>query len=122
MQPGRALLTVVLVAVVAAAPPRAQEPGAAPASDLDALMAAVLAHRDENWKKLAQYVLDEREVFTAAGPDGTRLYGSTRDYRWFVRDGFFIRSPLTADGVGVPERERVAYETRWLARHRRPTS
>ena len=117
MQPGRSLLAVVLAAVVSAASPRAQQ--AAPASDLDALMAAVLARRDENWKKLAQYILDEREVFSADGPEGTRLYGSTREYRWFVRDGFFIRSPMAADGVAVPERERVAYETRWLARQKR---
>jgi hypothetical protein len=118
MQPDRSLIVVLLLAVAAAAPPRAQQAPAAAGSDLDALMAAVLARRDENWKKLAQYVLDEREVFTAAGPDGTRLYGSTRDYRWFVRDGFFIRSPLAADGVAVAERERVAYEARWLARQK----
>jgi len=31
-------------------------------TDLDAFMQQVLARRDDNWKKLQQYVLDEREV------------------------------------------------------------
>ena len=29
-------------------------------SDLDAFMARVLARRDDNWKRMQQYVLDER--------------------------------------------------------------
>src|ERR671912_465663 len=37
-------------------------PPVAAHSDLDAFMQRVLARRDDNWKKLEQYVLDEREV------------------------------------------------------------
>ena len=37
-------------------------------SDLDAFMEKVLARRDENWKKLQQYVLDEREQIDIRGP------------------------------------------------------
>src|SRR5687767_5384193 len=70
-------------------------------SDLDALMQRVLARRDDNWKKLQQYVLEEREALTLTGPEGRRLYGSRRESLWFPRDGRFIKSPLTADGVAI---------------------
>ncbi len=95
-------------------------PAAEQGSDLDALMERVLARRDENWKKLLQYVLEERETFVLTGPDGGRLYGFRRDYTWFLRQGVFVRSPLRADGVTVAEAERRQYEARWLRReHRR---
>ena len=38
-------------------------------------MARVLARRDENWKKMQQYILDEQERFRLTGPDGARIYG-----------------------------------------------
>jgi len=75
----------------------------APGTDLDQLMERVLARRDENWKKLQQYILDEHERVQVTGPGGARLFGLHRNYRWFQKDGFFIRSPLTANGVGVNE-------------------
>jgi hypothetical protein len=91
---------------------------AAPQSDLDALMARVLARRDENWKKLQQYILDERETVEVLAPGRVRLYGHEREYTWFVRDGYFVRSPIRVDGVAIGEAERRAYEARWLARER----
>jgi hypothetical protein len=36
-------------------------------TDLDAFMARVLARRDDNWKRMQQYVLDERETFQILG-------------------------------------------------------
>ena len=45
---------------------------AAQSTDLDRLMERVLTRRDENWKKLQQYVLDERETFDLTGPGGAR--------------------------------------------------
>ncbi len=91
---------------------------AAPATDLDAFMQRVLARRDDNWTKLQQYVLDERETLQFTGPGGAPLYGFRREYTWFVRQGFFIRSPLTADGAAVGEAERRRYEASWLAREK----
>ena len=87
-------------------------------SDLDALMQRVLARRDENWKKLQQYVLEEREVMEVTALDGRRVYGFTREYQWFPREGFFIKSPLTADGVRIGEDDRRRAEARWLAREK----
>ena len=88
-------------------------------SDLDELMSQVLSRRDENWKKLEQYVLEERERLQMTAPDGIPVYGFERDYSWFVREGFFIRSPVKADGVTISESERRKEEDQWLARQRR---
>jgi hypothetical protein len=81
-------------------------------------MEKVIARRDENWKKLQQYVLEEREVFQLSGPDGSRLYGFDRDYTWFIRQGFFIRSPLKADGVRISEEDRTKAEESWIRREK----
>ncbi|HUU32524.1 MAG TPA: hypothetical protein VMW48_00610 [Vicinamibacterales bacterium] len=95
-------------------------PSAAPReTDLDRFMAAVLSRRDDNWKKLQQYILEERERLLVTGPGGTRLFGLSRKYRWFQKDGFFIRSPLTANGVGVGEADRRRYESDWLKRQQK---
>lgn len=99
-------------------------PGAAPSAapretDLDRFMAAVLSRRDDNWKKLQQYILDERERVLVTGPGGVRLFGLSREYRWFQKDGFFIRSPLAANGVTVGEADRRRYEHDWLQRQQK---
>ncbi len=87
-------------------------------SDLDQFMERVLARRDENWKRLQQYVLDERERFELRGPLNAPIWGQEREYTWFIRDGFFVRSPLTADGVAIGEDERRKYEDEFLRRAR----
>ncbi len=92
---------------------------ASPHSDLDEFMAQVLARRDENWSKLQQYVLDERERAEVTGPAQTRLYGLDREYTWYIRDGAFVRSPVRFDGVALSEGERRVYEDRWIERERR---
>lgn len=92
-------------------------PAAGPGQDdLDALMARVLARRDENWKKLRQYLLDEREDVQLAGPTGLRFWGDAREYTWFIRDGVFVRSPTRANGVTVPEADRRKYEDDFIRR------
>src|SRR6186997_867579 len=88
----------------------------APQSDLDAFMKKVVAKRDDNWKKFQQYVLDEHEQVEFRGPGKVPLWGDRRDYTWYVRDGFFVRSPVKANGVTVPEEERRSYEKRYLQR------
>ena len=93
-------------------------------SDLDALMERVLARRDDNWKKLQQYIVEARETFQLTRPGNATLYGFRREYLWFPRDpstslgagGPFIRSPLTADGVAIGEEERRREEARWVQR------
>jgi len=103
----RPLLAAVCLTAAALATPSAQ-------SDLDALMARVLERRDDNWKKLQQYTLNEREEMRITALAVFRLFGFEREYLWFPREGFFIRSPLKADGVAIAEDRRRAAEARWL--------
>jgi hypothetical protein len=108
-------LSVVLGLLVAALP----SPVSAQGSDLDAFMQRVLDRRDDNWKKLQQYVLDEREESELIGPAGFRLWGDRRDYTWFIRDGVFLRSPVRANGVAVSEEERRKYEDEFARQARK---
>lgn len=88
-------------------------------TDLDAFMREVLARRDDNWKKLQQYVLDERETIDLRGPGHMPLWGERRDYTWYLRDGFFVRSPVKVNGVTIAEDERVKAEREYLQRAQR---
>src|SRR3982750_4149011 len=83
-------------------------------SDLDAFMRQVMERRDDNWKKLQQYVLDERATIDLRGPAHIPLFGEQRDFQWYIRDGFFIRSPVRVNGVVVPEGDRRRYEEQYL--------
>ena len=64
-----------------AQPSQPDQPAASAGSDLDQFMARVLARRDDNWRKLQQYVLGEREQAELLGPGHVRLYGLVRDTR-----------------------------------------
>jgi hypothetical protein len=88
-------------------------------NDLDALMERALARRAESWRTLKQYVLDEREQFDFKDPSGTPIFGERREYTWYIRDGFFVRSPTRANGVAIGEDERRKYEDEWIAREKR---
>src|SRR3954464_1668239 len=83
-------------------------------TDLDAFMKDVVARRDDNWKKLQQYILDEREETILNGPGGLRLWGEQKDYTWFIRDGFFIKSPVKANGASIGEADRRKFENTYL--------
>src|SRR5262245_43942158 len=102
-----AALLLAAVTVLPSAGLRAQ-------SDLDALMSAVLSRRDDNWKKLQQYTLTEDQSFRLVGPMETPIFGSKREYLWLPRQGFFVRSPLSADGVKVSDVERRKAEDAFL--------
>ncbi|HET7697793.1 MAG TPA: hypothetical protein VFK57_18920, partial [Vicinamibacterales bacterium] len=73
-------------------------------------------------KTLNDYVLDEVEEFEILGPGRVPVTRMRREYTWYVREGFHVRSPLKFDGVPIPEADRRAYEERWLrAEQRRRT-
>ena len=90
--------------------------GAVPAAetDLDAFMAKVLERRNESWRQLHDYILSERERFDLIGPGDQRLFGGRREYTWFIRDGYLVRSPLRFDGVDLDDKQRRDYEDKWL--------
>ena len=111
--------TKTLVALIGLALLAAMVPGRVAAqSDLDAFMERVLARRDDNWKKLQQYVLEEKEAFDLTGPGGLPLWGMRREYSWFIRQGVFVRSPVKANGVALSEADRRKAEEQWLRRER----
>jgi hypothetical protein len=103
---------VLLITLGLAATPGAQ-------TDLDTFMNAVVARRDDNWKKLQQYILDEREETILNGPAGLRLWGEQRDYTWFIRDGYFVRSPVKFNGAAIGESDRRKAEDDYLRRAQR---
>ena len=119
MGPRSRLLTTARIGVsvfgLAAIAAPARTPAAAP-SDLDTFMRQVLAKRDDNWKKLQQYILDEREKIELRGPGHLPIWGDLREYTWYVRDGYFIRSPLKFNGVTIGETDRLKYEADYLRR------
>lgn len=88
--------------------------GQAADSDLDRFMARVLERRDEAWRRLHDYILSERESFRLLGPGDVPLHGMRREYTWYVREGFLVRSPTRFDGVTLGEEDRRAYEEKWL--------
>src|SRR5690242_9553817 len=106
--------------------PRAQSASAqasADQSDLEAFMKQVLTRRDDNWKKLQQYTLNEDETFQISALNGRKIYGFKREYLWFPQDpatalaagdAIFVRSPISADGVKISEEERRKAEADWL--------
>ena len=97
--------------------------GAAQGGDLDSFMEQVLARRDDNWKKLKQYILDEKERVELRGSSESLVWGQQREYTWFVREGYFIRSPVKFNGVAIGESERQKAEDEFLkhAKSREPS-
>jgi hypothetical protein len=104
-----------LAASLLMAPSLAQRP-ATQTGELDSFMQQVLARRDDNWKKVQQYVFDELERTEFRGPDHTLIWGEQREYLWYPRDGFFVRSPVRFNGVSIGERDRERYEQNFLKR------
>jgi hypothetical protein len=90
--------------------------GVSAETDLDAFMRRVLSRRDENWKKLQQYILDERERIDVRGPGRIPIWAEHREYTWYIRDGFFVRSPVKFNGVSIAESERRRFEADYLKR------
>jgi hypothetical protein len=84
-------------------------------SDLDAFMEKVLARRDDNWKKLQQYVLEEKEAFDLTGPGAFRCGACAAN-----TPGSFatasLSEPVDADGVKLSEADRRKAENQWLRR------
>ncbi len=116
-RPVRRLLLPLLIA--AAALPAALASRVAAQTDLDAFMQRVVARRDDNWKKLQQYVLDERQDVSLLAPGRIRLWGERSDYTWFIEDGYFVRSPVAVNGATVGEDDCRKAEADYLRRVKR---
>jgi hypothetical protein len=98
---------------------RAQVAPRTPAiTDLDTFMARVLERRNENWRTLHDYILSERETFQIFGPGDILLVGQRREFQWFIRDGYLVRSPIKANGATLGASDRAKYENEWLTREK----
>jgi hypothetical protein len=103
--------------VLIASPSSAQRAGA-PTAELDTFMQQVLERRDDNWKKVQQYILDEFERAEFRGPGDALMWGEKREYLWYPRDGVFVRSPVRFNGATIGERDREKYEQDFLKQAR----
>jgi hypothetical protein len=97
----------------------AEAQSTSPPNELDDFMKKALARRDVNRQTLEQYVLDEREQVEVLGPGRLPIYRTNREFRWYVRDGLHVRSPVRFDGVEVGDDARSEYEEDWSRRERR---
>ena len=99
----RILLPAVCLAAALVAYPSAQ-------SDLDALMSDVLTRRDDNWKKLQQYTLTERENLQITALAVFRLFGFERAVAhgmWSMARAF---AALGAAPLAPPVRAQVEFK------------
>ena len=115
----RLIPAVVILGLLAMAVPRGAALQGPVQNDLDAFMQRVLTRRDDNWKKLQQYILEEQEQIDLKGPGHQPVWGEQREYSWYIRDGYFVRSPTKFNGVTIGDADRRKYESEFLDRQRR---
>lgn len=88
---------------------------AASEDELSAFVARVLERREVNWAELYDYVFREREVVELRSDALVPEQAIRREFVWFVRDGYLVRSPDRFDGARVDAAERRRYEDAWIA-------
>ena len=84
-------------------------------NDLDEFMEKVMYKRQTDAENLRDYVFGEREVLDVR--DGSKiaaLVSYRREYVWFVRDDYLVRSPVRIDGVKVSTEEQTKAEEEWI--------
>lgn len=120
LRPALALLALLVTPVPGVSADRSEgtpadqtAPATVAMTDLDTLMARVLANRDQSWRQLQEYLLSERETFRLVAPDGSPMFGRDREFLWVAREGRAVRSPVRVDGVAVSEDARREAEARW---------
>ncbi|MDA2936776.1 hypothetical protein MYX75_00730 [Acidobacteria bacterium AH-259-A15] len=82
-------------------------------ADIDSFMKEVLEKRSTNWEALQTYVFREDETLDLKGLDIPSLESFRREYVWFYRDGYLIRSLVRVNDVKVSGREQAKSEARW---------
>ena len=83
--------------------------------DIDVFMKEVIEKRKTDWDTLYNYVFREREVFRFSGKlEEAAIESFEREWTWYVRDGYLVRSPVSFNGVSVPQDEREKYELDWI--------
>ena len=106
----------------AAAPRQHESPAARADNEIDRLVQAAFDRRQAaEWRRLGDFVLRETLAIAIDAPFDSSLGGfrRKREYEWYVRDGWAVRSPVRVDGVVVGEERRRGYERDWLGAERR---
>ena len=84
-------------------------------NDLDEFMEKVMQKRQADAENLRDYVFSEREVLDVRdGSEIAALVSYRREYVWFVRDDYLVRSPVRIDGVKVSAEEQMKAEKEWV--------
>ena len=118
--PGAVVLTSIVI--VFASVPAVGQPAATSDNDIDRLVKEALDSRHvAEWRRLGDFVLRETLAVAIDAPSNSPLVGfrRTREYEWYVRDGWAIRSPVRVDGLVVGEERRRGYERDWQRAERR---
>jgi hypothetical protein len=83
--------------------------------DIDAFMEKVLERRETNWEDYRNYFCTERAELAVEGAIASvPIHGTVREYLWYVRDGYRVRSPVSVDGVEISPEEREKAELEWI--------
>ncbi len=82
--------------------------------DIDAFMQKVLERREINWDQLYNHVFSEAERLRIGGLEIAAMESFERDYTWYVRDGYLVRSPWKVDGVEIADEAREEEELDWI--------
>ena len=103
-------LAIALIGILAAA-----------ATDIDQFMSRVMQNRRIDAERLRDYVFSEKEELDIKGPRIAAIESFRREYVWFVRDGYLVRSPVKINGVKVSKEEQAAAEEEWFEREKKRT-
>ena len=102
-----------------AAPGTAAPEERPPPGEVDAFMERVFESRRAAWKRLGDFDLGEIATWRIGRAGELPVAASRVEYRWSVRGGVALQSPVAVDGVAVGDRHRRAYERRFRHDERR---
>jgi hypothetical protein len=105
---------IVCLVSISAAGSRTAPPAEGFANDLDAFMSKVLKKRAIDKDRLRDYVCSETEELEITGEEMAALESFHREYVWFVRNGYLVRSPVRINGVKLSAEEQKSAEDEWI--------
>ena len=82
-------------------------------------MERVFENRRAAWRRLGDFDLRERATWRIGRAGELPVAASQVEYRWSVRGGVALQSPVAAEGVPVGDRRRRAHERRFRREERR---
>ena len=90
-----------------------------PPGEVDAFMERVFENRRAGWRRLGDFDLRERATWRIGRAGELPVAASQVEYRWSVRGGVALQTPVAAEGLPVGDRHRRAHERRFRRDERR---